>query len=153
LENASVTKELETFLRNIQIGLKRYSLSELNQSIEEIVTDKNEKVKQRKVKVDMVINVICKHFAIDRDVFLNGRGKGVVQQARKLAYCILHNDFDLPIRYISQKVFSLKWHTSVSLAIQYSKTLNVDIKPDKEFMDKLNELRNEINIKIKNTTI
>ena len=153
MENASASKELESFLRNIQIGLKRYSLSELNQSLEALVTDKNEKFKQRQVKVNLVVNVICKHFAIDRDVFLNGRGKGVVQQARKLAYCILHNDFDLPIRYISQKVFSLKWHTSVSLAIQYSKTLKEDVKPDKEFMDKMNELRNEINLKIKNTTI
>jgi chromosomal replication initiation ATPase DnaA len=153
LENASQTRELEIFLRNLQIGLKKYSLSELNESIEAIVTDKNEKFRQRQVKVDLVVNVICKHFGLDRDIFLNGRGKGTIQQARKYAYCILHNDYDLPIRYISHQVFSLKWHTSVSVAIQYAKTLNEDVKPDKEFIQKLKELRNEINIKIKNTTI
>jgi chromosomal replication initiation ATPase DnaA len=153
LENASQSRELEIFLRNIQIGLKKYSLSELNESLEAIVTDKNEKLRQRQVKVDLVVNVICKHFDLEKEIFLRGRGKGVIQQARKYAYCILHNDYDLPIRFISNQVFSLKWHTSVSVAIQYAKTLNEDVKPDKEFIQKLKELRNEINIKIKNTTI
>lgn len=153
MENASQSRELEIFLRNIQIGLKKYSLSELNESLEAIVTDKNEKLRQRQVKVDLVVNVICKHFDLEKEIFLRGRGKGVIQQARKYAYCILHNDYDLPIRFISNQVFSLKWHTSVSVAIQYAKTLNEDVKPDKEFIQKLKELRNEINIKIKNTTI
>lgn len=153
MENASQSRELETFLRNLQLGLKRFSLAELNETIEALVTDKNQKSRQRQVKVDLVVNVICKHFNLDRDIFLKGRGKGIVQQARKYAYCILHNDYDLPIRFISNQVFDLKWHTSVSVTIQYYKTLNVDIKPDKEFIEKLNELRNEINIKIKNTTI
>lgn len=153
MENASQTRELEIFLRNIQIGLKKYSLNELNQTIEALVTDKNEKGRQRKAKVDIVVSVICKHFELDKEKFLNGRGKGLIQQARKYAFCILHNDFDLPIRYISSEVFSLKWHTSVSLVIQYAKTLNEDIKPDKIFIDKLNELRKQIDTKIKNTTI
>lgn len=153
MENATLNKDLESFLRNLQLGLKKYTLSEINQSILSLVNDKNEKFRQRQIKVDMVVNVICKHFQIDRDIFLNGRGKGIVQQARKYAFCILHNDFGLPIRYISQSVFSSKWHTSVSMAIQYSKSLNMDIKPDKEFFEKMNELRDEITLKIKNTTI
>lgn len=153
MENASQSRELETFLRNLQLGLKRFSLAELNESIEALVNDKSEKTRQRKAKVDLVVNVICRHYNLDRDIFLRGRGKGVVQTARKFAYCILHNDYDLPIRYISNQVFDLKWHTSVSVTIQYYKSLNEEIKPDKEFIEKLNELRKEINHKIKNTTI
>jgi hypothetical protein len=100
-----------------------------------------------------VIDTICADFKIPRGTFLKGRGKGKVQEARKYAYCILHNDLNLTIRYIAKRVFSLKWHTSVSVVLKYEKTLKTELKPDRLFLENLTRLRQAIKEKINNDTI
>lgn len=153
LDNYLEKRELEVFFKNIQQGLKKYTLQELNDSIGQIVNNKTDKQKDKKQQINIVIDVICGDFTISKESLLKGRGKGTIQEARKFAFCILHNDFNVPIRYIAKKVFQLNWHTSVSIAIQYYKTLNLDVKPDREFMERLQIIKNKIVEKINNKDI
>lgn len=140
-------KELELFLRTMQQAVRKYTLSELNETIGSIVNTKTEKVKDKQRQISIVLDTISDDFGIARESFVAGRGKGKIQQARKYAYCILHNDLDLPIRMIAN-IFNMNWHTSVMVVIKYHKSLNKEIKPDKEFLDKLADLRNRINEKL-----
>jgi hypothetical protein len=48
------------------------------------------------------------------------------------------------LRYISKKVFFLKHHGSVAVAVRSFKKLNTAIKPDKEFLDKYVKIKNTI---------
>lgn len=153
LDNYSEKRELDVFFKNIRQGLKKYTLQELNDSIGSIVYNKIDKQKEKKRQINTVIEVICNHFDLTKESLLNGRGKGIIQEARKYAFCILHNDFNLPIRYIAKNIFQLNWHTSVSIAIQNYKTLNLDIKPDREFKERLDIIQNKIVERIKNQNI
>jgi len=153
VSTASEQHELRVFLRNLQEGLKKYTLAEFNDSISSIVTDKKGKKREQKLKVDCVITEICNEFNLSREELLKGRGKGIVQTARKYTYCILHNDLELPIRHIAKNIFAHQWHTSVSVVINYSKTLNLAIKSDREFAEKLNFLRSRIDEKINNVML
>jgi len=153
LDNYLEKRELEVFFKNIQQGLKKYTLQELNDSLGQIVNNKTDKQKDKKQQISIVVDVICGHFSLSRESLLRGRGKGTIQEARKFAFCILHNDFNVPIRYIAKNVFQLNWHTSVSIAIQYYKTLNLDVKPDREFMERLQIIQNKIVDKINNKDI
>ena len=152
LENTE-NRELELLFRNIQQGLKRYSLAELNENIGSLVNGSTQKLIDNHRHVNVVIDTICADFKIPRGTFLKGRGKGKVQEARKYAYCILHNDLNLTIRYIAKRVFSLKWHTSVSVVLKYEKTLKTELKPDRLFLENLTRLRQAIKEKINNDTI
>ena len=153
LDNYVEKRELEVFFKNIQQGLKKYTLQELNDSLGVIVNNKTDKQQDKKQQINIVVEVICSHFDLTKESLLQGRGKGTIQEARKYAFCILHNDFQVPIRYIAKKVFQLNWHTSVSIAIQYYKTLNLDVKPDREFKERLQIIQNKIVDKINNKDI
>ena len=153
LDNYVEKRELEVFFKNIQQGLKKYTLQELNDSLGVIVNNKTDKQQDKKQQINIVVEVICSHFDLTKESLLRGRGKGTIQEARKYAFCILHNDFQVPIRYIAKKVFQLNWHTSVSIAIQYYKTLNLDVKPDREFKERLQIIQNKIVDKINNKDI
>jgi chromosomal replication initiation ATPase DnaA len=112
-------------------------LEGFNQSIESIL---DENIYVRDGRIDIVIDVICNHYNLNKREFLSGRGKGKISEARKYAYCILYNEYKLPIRYIASRIFRQKWHTSVSIALSYYRSLNKDLKMDREFMDELDKL-------------
>lgn len=137
-------RELEMFLRNLQQGLRKYGLEAFNESLENIL---DENVHLREGKINVVLEVVCAEYDLTRKELLTGRGKGRVQQARKYTYCILYNDYNLPMRYIANRVFKLKWHTSVALALAYHKSLNNNLKMDKEFSEELQRLRELIKTK------
>ncbi len=151
VDTASDNKELQLFFKNLAYGLKKYSLQELNENLSSMVTNKAYKDKQKAYYIDCVLSEICQEFNLTKQELVKGRGKGVVQIARKYAYCILHDDFEIPIRHIAKNVFHLNWHTSVSVVIQYKKSLNLDIKPDREFSEKLEALKERILKKINST--
>ena len=74
--------------------------------------------------------------------------KREIVQARNIAYCILHLNVKLSIRSIATRVFFLKWHNSVGVAIKNYNSLNPNIAPDKEFIDKFKIIQNSVIKKI-----
>jgi chromosomal replication initiation ATPase DnaA len=143
-------KELEVFFRNMQQGLKRFTLKELNESLHTLVNNKEDKQKDKQKQIILVLDAVCKDYGITKDYLIKGKAKGDLQQARNIAYCILHLDLGLSIRYIAKNVFYLEWHNSVGVAIKYHKELNTDIAPDKKFKEKLEKIKSGIVAKIKN---
>lgn len=146
----SEKKELEVFFKNIQQGLKRFTLGELNESLHSILQNKEDKQKDKQKQIALVLDSVCKEYGIKRDYLIKGKSKGDLQQARNIAYCILHLDLGLSIRYIAKNVFFLEWHNSVGVAIKYHKELNTDIAPDRKFKEKLELIKSGIVSKIKN---
>ena len=142
--------EIEELLKNIQLGLKKFTLKELNESLYYVLKSKVDKQKDKKKHIDIVINLVCAEFNLKKEQLIHGRGKGIVQDARKIAYCILHFNLNLPIRYVAKRIFFLNWHTSVGAVIQYHNSLNLSIKPDKDFKDKLDLIQTKAISKIEN---
>lgn len=142
--------ELENFLKNIQNGLKKFTLKELNDSLYIVLRTKNGKQNPKQKYIQIVLDEVSKEFDIQLEYLINSRKRGTVQQARKIAYCILHFNLKLPIRYIAKNVFYQNWHTRVGAIIQYHNRLNLNIKPDKEFYDKLQLINQKVTEKIKN---
>lgn len=138
--NMSEKKALETFFKNVQQNLKNYSLCEINESLEWM--SNNDIYKQK--DISMILDVICEDFNIEKETLIYGKTKKELQQARNIAYCILHLDLGVPIRYIAKRIFFLKWHNSVAVAIKYHKSLNVNIAPDRKFKEKMETIQKTI---------
>ena len=144
--NMSEKEEVIRLIKSLQKGLKQFTLKEFNDALSEVVSPPIEDQKSKEKHIELLLDLICTEYNLTRQELLYGRAKGDVQKARSVAYCILHFNLKLPIRYIANKVFSLKWHNSVGVAIQYYKNLNYEITPDKEFKDKLEKIQaNAIN--------
>ena len=141
-------KEIEELFKNLLQGLKMYSVAEMNEGISKLINRYNNQETNKQI-VDAVLETICDDFDISRSLLLKGRGKGKVQDARRYAYCILHFDLGFPIRFIARNIFFHKWHTSVSVVIQYCKSLNKDVKVDREFYEKWDALKLKIDNRLK----
>lgn len=145
--NMSEKKELETFFRNVQQSLKKYTLGEINESLQLMSNSETNDKKDKNKDVSFVLDAVCKEYNIDRDILIYGKSKKDLQQARNITYCILHLDLGLPIRYIAKRIFFLNWHNSVGVAIKYYKSLNMNIAPDKLFKEKLETIQKIIVLK------
>jgi chromosomal replication initiation ATPase DnaA len=139
--NMSEKEEVLRLIKSLQKGLKQFTLKEFNEAISSVINPPIENEKNKEKHISLILDLICEEYALTRQELIYGRAKGDVQKARSIAYCILHFSLKLPIRYIANKVFFLKWHNSVGVAIQYYKNLNCEIQPDKEFKDKLEKIQ------------
>jgi chromosomal replication initiation ATPase DnaA len=135
-------EEILELLKNIQSGLKKFTITELNDAISNIVKDV--KCVTDAKEIQYVIQEVCKEFNINKNQLIHSNARGVISQAKSVAYCLLHFELNLPLRYISKKVFFLKHHGSVAVAVRSFKKLNTAIKPDKEFLDKYVKIKNTI---------
>jgi chromosomal replication initiation ATPase DnaA len=142
----SEKNEIIDLLKNLQNGLKKYSLGEFNDAISVLVKDA--KNYGNKEEVQLVLEHVCSNFNISKNQLIYSNARGNIAQARTMAYCLLHFEYNLPIRYISKKIFFKKWHGGVAVAIRYYKNLNMAIKPDREFSVKYQNIKQ--NIKGKN---
>ncbi len=147
--NVAERISIAVLLKNIQSGLKLYSpddlLSQINNSIVESLNKKD----NNKEYIDLAIQIVCEEYLISKRTLIKSAARGKVQEAKMVSYCLLHCDLDLPIRYISIRVFNRKWHTPVARGITYYKTLNLDIKEQKQFYDTYLRLKNKLMQKLK----
>lgn len=147
--NMSEKEEVLRLIKSLQKGLKQFTLKEFNEAINSVINPPIENEKSKEKHIALILDLICEEYSITRQELTYGRAKGDVQKARSIAYCILHFNLKLPIRYIANKVFFLKWHNSVGVAIQYYNNLNCDIQPDKEFKEKLEKIQTSAISKLK----
>lgn len=139
--------EIVDLLKNLQNGLKKYTLSEFNEAINVLVKDaKNYGSKE---EIQVVLDEVCNAYGIAKTILIYSNARGNMTQARTMAYCILHFELNLPIRYISKKIFYKKWHGSVAVAVRFYKKLNTAIKPDREFLNKYETIVQKIKEKNK----
>ena len=131
--------EIKKLLKNIQDGLKLYSLQELNEAIVNSLNTKHDKT----TEIEYVLNLVCNEFSITKAAIKSVNIRGTLQDAKQIAYCLLHFNLGLSIRHISERVF-FNSHTSVANGIMKLKNANILLKQDKEFVDKYNALQQKL---------
>jgi chromosomal replication initiation ATPase DnaA len=132
--------EIETLLKSIQQGLKKYGVNELNIALTKaLVKDKHPKSHE----IDYVIIIVCNEFNISASQLKNSIQRGELQDAKQLAYCLLYFVVGLSTNVIANTIF-FNWKNSVSIGIARLKNIDVQHKKDKEFLDKYNYLKGKI---------
>lgn len=128
----SETASFQLLLKNIQNGLRVYSaddfLNQLNQRVIDLLNSKDDKQKY----VDFALKLVCDEYGISKRILINSTARGKFQQARIMAYCLLHHELGLPARYIAKRIFD-KWHNSILDGLRYFKTIDMSIKEQKQF--------------------
>ena len=133
--------ELAVLFKNIHKGLKTYSVKELNKAIVEYLNKKPDIT--NKEDIDFVLLLVCEEYNVTKRILINSTGRGKIQQAREIAYCLLHFDLGLTLRYIAKRIF-FKWHNTVAISCRHLKNVNVNLKPEKEFKDKYDFLQKKL---------
>ena len=124
-------KSIAKLLKNIAVGLQKYKIEELNEAICKIIVKKE----NQKEEIDYVIKIVSDQFSITTRTLKTSRSRGEIQQARKLAYCLLHYSLGLSIRQIA--VIFNRWHNSVAAALrQYKEHNPTKFRIDKDFENK-----------------
>ena len=141
----SDNQEIGTLLKNIQEGLKKYSVNELNDAIVRALTNKHHNTEE----IEYVISIVCNMFNISEHSLINDNKRGILQEAKQITYCLLYFDVRLSIRYIANSIFLTDWHTSVQKGIKRFKQSDVQIKQDKEFIEKYEKLRSKLILFVK----
>ena len=132
-------REVETLLKNIQLGLKKYSVQDLNEAIVIFLNKKNDK----SIEIDQVIILVCQEYNISKNTLKNKNARGNLQEAKQIAYCLLHFNLGLSIRHIATKIF-FNWPTSVYIGIKKYKTADKSHRQDKKFIDKYEKLQSTL---------
>lgn len=123
--------EIEKLLKNIQEGLKRYSVKELNQAIISFLNKKEDKLDE----IEFILRIVSSEYNISIHTLKKENARGLIQEAKQIAYCLLHFNLGLSTRYIAKRVF-FNWHTSVYSGIKRFKEIDINLKQDREFMEK-----------------
>jgi chromosomal replication initiation ATPase DnaA len=132
-------KDLELLLKNLQEGLKNHSIKELNEALVVAINNKYDK----KADIDNVLLLVSKKYEISIKTLLSTHGRGKTQEAKQIAYCLLHINLGLSIRYIAKRVF-FNWPSSVMIGVKRYKFANPKIKHDAEFLETYNNLQEKL---------
>jgi chromosomal replication initiation ATPase DnaA len=132
----SKKRELETLLGNIQRGLKKYSVQDLNEAIVTFLNKKNDK----SIEIEKVISIVSKEYNVSRNTLKNKNARGTLQEAKQISYCLLHFNLGLSIRYIANSIFFC-WPTSVAIGIKKYKEADKNHKEDIKFIEKYEKLQ------------
>lgn len=135
----SNNQDIETLLKNIQHGLQRYSVNELNDAIIKALSEKHDKSQE----IQYVLTIVCNEFNVSEYTLKNMKKRGALQEAKQLAYCLLYFNVGLTIKTIAETIF-FNWQTSVAVGIKRLKKIDIEHKQDKEFFEKYNRLRNKL---------
>lgn len=130
------TKDLEQLLNNIQKGLKKYSVKELNEAIVTIINKKHNKTRE----IDFIFEKVSSKFDVPIAILKAKGGTGKVQDAKQICYCLLHFDLGLSIRYIAEQIF-FNWPTSVWVGTKRLKGIDLNVKTEIEFHDAYQNLQ------------
>jgi len=142
--------QLQSLLKNLQEAFKSYTVQEINAAILDFLNKKGDKNEE----ISFVLNNIAGEYGITKRTLLNSGCRGKISQAKNIAYCVLHYNLGLPIRHISVRVFSRSEgnHLSVFKATKYFRSLNTDVKVDREFKDIYERIVKKLNEFIKTKT-
>lgn len=132
-------KQLESLLKNIQESLKHYSVEELNEAIIHALNQKKDKTPQ----INYVLSIVSDHFNTTIKTLKKKHLRGNLQEAKQVAYCLLHFNLGLSIRDISNNVFS-NWSNSVQTGVTKLKNADIKHKADREFIECYEFLRTKL---------
>ena len=82
----SKERDIEELLKNIQEGLKKYTIKELNAAIVEFFNRKDDKTQE----VNYILEIVSNEYQITPRVLKKKGARGYLSDAKQLAYCLLH---------------------------------------------------------------
>ena len=139
----SENKELSELLKNIQDGLKTYGLKELNSSLETLL----KKNQDDNTKIEFILKLVCLEYNISKKVLLHSTERGEVQEARRMAICLLFYNTELTIRKIAKTIFNRDYHLFIQKAIKRHTSININVKPDRLYKEKYDKIEQIIKTK------
>jgi len=140
----STNEQIETLLKNVQQGLSKYSVTELNDAIITALHNKSDKKKE----IKYVFKIVCNEYGISETTLKNLTKRGFLQDAKQITYCLLYYNVGLSQRYIAKCIF-FNWQTSISNAIKRHEKANLQVKTDREFLEKYELLKKKLRNYIK----
>lgn len=132
--------DLEKLLRNIQEGLKRYTLEELNEAMVTVLNNKHDKHEE----TNFVLDKVCEMYSISRRTLVYSVARGQIKVARRLASCLLYYNVGLSHRFIAARVFFCKYHNGISSGIRAFENLNDKVKADREFKGRYEQVQHQL---------
>ena len=81
--------------------MKVYTLKEINNTFKDIIDSKNNNT----TDVSHALNIVCEHFKINMNQLMGKDNRGVIVDAKQIAYCILYFDVKLSVLTISKNIF------------------------------------------------
>lgn len=135
MQQASGTENVGLLFKNLQRGLELCTAEELNEAITSLIIKKVNKGEE----IEFILNEICAKYEITKRGLFSGKVHKIYE-ARKLACCLLHYELGLSHRNIAV-VLKQKYHTKVGFAIRYYKTINKNVKTDREFQEKYRNIQ------------
>jgi len=131
--------ELEQLLKNIQSGLKKYSIKELKDGIVSYFNKNYDKT----LEINTILNVVSEHFDTTIATLNQKNVHGELHDAKQICYCIMNFQLGLSTRYIAERIFGYSVHTNVHRGIMRYKNANMELKPDREFVEKYELLKKQ----------
>jgi len=131
--------QLESLLSNIQEGLKKYSIKELNEGIISFLIKKSDK----SMEINYVLEITSQEFVISKSILKSKNLRGIRNEAKQIAFCLLVNNLGLSYRYIGKNIFFCN-HSSVGLAIKKMNQADPNHAIDKNFIEKYKKLENKL---------
>jgi chromosomal replication initiation ATPase DnaA len=135
------TNELSDLFKNIQNGLKQYTLNEFNFLVFRILKTKNSL--EKRDEVNYIVAIVCEHYQLSKRNFMTARFGGNSTEARQIASCLLHLNLGLSQRLIAN-YYSISPRI-VNVAIKKFKTIDTKIKTDREFKENYEFLQQKLN--------
>lgn len=132
-------KELEKLFKNIGHGLKKFSPAELNKAVSSALKNQSDPTPE----IDFVLESVAKHFKISVKALKQKHTRGHVQDAKQIAYCLLHFNLGLSINYIANEVFE-NWPNSVQIGVNRLKNFNSSVKSDVLFKETYETIQGQL---------
>jgi chromosomal replication initiation ATPase DnaA len=131
----NIKNDVEELLKNIQKGLNQYTIKELNDAIVSFLNKKEDKSEE----IIFILNLVAKEFKTNITTLKKKNVRGIISEAKQITYLLLHINLGLSTRYISDRIFN-NWHSVVHKAITRFNNANIQLKPDRDFIEKYEKL-------------
>jgi chromosomal replication initiation ATPase DnaA len=134
----NLKNDVEELLKNIQEGLKKYTIKELNEAIVTFMNKKDDKSEE----IIYILNLVSKEFKTNIRTLKKKNVRGIISEAKQVSYLLLHFNLGLSTRYISDRIFG-NWHSVVHKAVSRFNNANLNLKPDRDFIETYEKLSQE----------
>lgn len=124
-------EQFRLLFKKLEEALKQHSIEDITNAVSEFLSKKTDKSQE----INFVLDNVASDYGMTKRTLIHSNQRGQFSQARDVAYCVLYYNLGLPVRYISNSVIPRKSHVSVFNATKYFKSLNLEVKVDREFKE------------------
>jgi len=135
-------KDISILLNNIQKGLEKLSVKDLNEALVKVLREHHTKNKTSPL-VKFTLTIVCDEFKISERILLKKHSRGDLQDAKQITYCLLHFILGFTYREVATNVFNT-WQSVIHNGVARLIKCNADHKADRKFLERYERLSNEL---------